>query len=231
VADSSSALEQGSGARSAAKTADPASERGRLMDSALHVMSTNGYQGASVQDILDHAGLSTRAFYRQFRSKDDLLMAMFRTASEPDVAQVVTAVESESTPLGAVRIWVDEMVAMALDAKRVRRLVICNPTARQTDGFEKEEADLRARLTAPLLTALERGAEDGSFPETEPKPDADIFFDLVWSVARPLRGSTSGSTERERATEQMLRFCLPALGVGIRLAGGGHEGSRAGGPS
>jgi AcrR family transcriptional regulator len=217
VADSSVVLEQSNGTQSGAKATgavDSAAERARLMDSALHVMSRNGYQGASVQDILDHAGLSTRAFYRQFRSKDDLLMAMFRTASEPDVVQVLTAVEAESTALGAVRIWVDEMVAMALDPKRVRRLVICNPTARQTDGYEKEEADLRARLTAPLLEALERGASDGSFPETEPKPDADIFFDLVWSVARPLRGFPSGSTEQGRATEQMLRFCLPALGVG-----------------
>jgi AcrR family transcriptional regulator len=234
VADSSGVLEQGNGSKPAAKiagAAHSAAERGRLMDSALHVMSTNGYQGASVQDILDHAGLSTRAFYRQFRSKDDLLMAMFRTASEPDVAQVVTAVEAESTALSAVRIWVDEMVAMAFDPKRVRRLVICNPTARQTDGYEKEEADLRARLTAPLLVALESGAEDGTFPETEPKPDADIFFDLVWSVARPLRGSPSGSTERERATEQILRFCLPALGVGASPAGAVDEEHSAGGPA
>ena len=65
-------------------------ERSRLMDAALHVMRRNGFQGASVQDILDYAGLSTRAFYRQFRSKDDLLLAMFRTASDPDVAQVVS---------------------------------------------------------------------------------------------------------------------------------------------
>lgn len=217
VADSSGVLEQTEGAPPGARATgatDSASERGRLMDSALHVMSRNGYQGASVQDILDHAGLSTRAFYRQFRSKDDLLLAMFRTASDPEVAQVATAVDAEPTALGAVRIWVDEMVAMALDPKRVRRLVICNPTARQTDGYEHEEADLRDRLTAPLVAALERGAADGSFPETEPKPDADIFFDLVWSVARPLRGFTSGSTDRSRATEQMLRFCLPALGVG-----------------
>ena len=201
------------------------------MDSALHVMRRNGYVGASVQDILDHAGLSTRAFYRQFRSKDDLLLAMYRTASDPDVAHVVCTVDAEPTALGAVRIWVDEMVAMAFDPKRVRRLVICNPMARQIDGYQHEEAELRARLTAPLLAALEQGAADGSFPETDPKADADVFFDLLWSVTRLPRVSGSGMTDRERATERMLRFCLPALGVGASPAGAVDEEHSVGGPA
>ncbi len=188
-------------------------ERTRLMDAALHVMRRNGFQGASVQDILDRAGLSTRAFYRQFRSKDDLLLAMFRTASDPDVAQVVRTVGDAPTALDAVRAWIDEMLTMAFDWRRVRRLVIFNPSARQADGYEQEEAALRSRLISPLLLALERGSADGSFPTTDPRFDADAIFDLVWSVAHPQRRARS--TDRQRANDQVLRFCLPALGVGV----------------
>jgi len=189
-----------------------AAERSRLMDAALDVMRRNGFQGASVQDILDHAGLSTRAFYRQFRSKDDLLLAMFRPASDPDVAQVAGAACAAPTALDAVRTWIDEMLALAFDPRRVRRLVIFNSVARQADGYAEEEAALRSSLTAPLLRALERGSSDGSFPTTEPLPDADAILDLVWSVAHPLRRSRS--TDPARARDQVLRFCLPALGVG-----------------
>ena len=181
-------------------------------------MRRNGFQGASVQDILDHAGLSTRAFYRQFHSKDDLLLAMFRTASDPDVAQVVRTVAAAPTALDAVRTWIDEMVTMAFDWRRVRRLVIFNPSARQADGYEQEEAALRSRLIAPLLLALERGSADGSFPTTDPLPDADAMFDLVWSVAHPQRRAQS--MDPERARSQVLRFCLPALGVGETVADG-----------
>lgn len=181
------------------------------MDAALHVMRRNGFQGASVQDILDHAGLSTRAFYRQFRSKDDLLLAMFRTASDPDVAQVTRAAAGAPTALDAVRTWIDEMLAMAFDPRRVRRLVIFNAVARQADGYEEEEATLRSSLIAPLLGALEQGSSDGSFPATDPLPDADAIFDLVWSVAHPQR--RLAMTDRAGARDQVLRFCLPALGV------------------
>ncbi len=186
-------------------------ERARLMEAALQVMRRNGFQGASVQDILVRAGLSTRAFYRQFHSKDDLLLAMFRTASDPDVAQVVRIVGAAPTALDAVQAWIGEMVAMAFDRRRVRRLVIFNPSARQANGYEDEEEALRSRLISPLLQALERGSADGSFPATDPHPDADAIFDLVWSVAHPHR--RAGSTGPEHARHQVLRFCLPALGV------------------
>ena len=186
------------------------------MDAALHVMRRNGFQGASVQDILDRVGLSTRAFYRQFRSKDDLLLAMFRTASDPDVARVECAVSEAGDPLDAVCIWIDEVVAMALDAKRVRRLVIFNAVARQAQGYEEEEASLRARLTVPLIGALRRGAEDGSFPEADPDADAATIFDLVWSVAHPQRRDPV--TDRAGAVHRVLRFCLPALGVPAGVA-------------
>ena len=187
------------------------SERVRLMDAALRVMRRNGFQGASVQDILDLAGLSTRAFYRQFRSKDDLLLAMFRTASDPDVGQVARRVGGAADALGAVRAWIEEMVAMAYDPRRIRRLVIFNAVARQTDGYEQEEAALRARLLSPLVQALRRGSSDGSLPTADPLPDAEAIFDLVWSVAHPVRRSRS--MDQRQANARILRFCFPALGV------------------
>src|SRR5580698_420495 len=102
------------------------------MDAAMKVMRRNGFQGASVQDILDDAGLSTRAFYRQFQSKDDLLLAMFRTASTPDVDQVARRVAEAPTDIDAVLAWIDELLAIAYDRRRIQRLVMFNASARQT---------------------------------------------------------------------------------------------------
>ena len=58
--------------------ADPGSERQLIVDAALRVMHQNGYAAAQISDILGEAKLSTRAFYRHFQSKDDLLLALFR---------------------------------------------------------------------------------------------------------------------------------------------------------
>ncbi len=187
-------------------------EQCRLMDAALHVMRRNGFQGASVQDILDHAGLSTRAFYRQFRSKDDLLLAMFRTASDPDVAQVARWSPKRRAPLDAVLAWVDEMVSLAFDRRRVRRLVIFNAVARQADGYEEEESSLRSRSRPhPCSPPCTGGPSTAPSRTPTRSPDASTIFDLVWSVAHPQRRPRS--MDRSAAKALVLRFCLPALGV------------------
>lgn len=187
-------------------------ERNLLMNAALKVMRRNGFQGASVQDILDHAGLSTRAFYRQFQSKDDLLLAMFRTASEPDVAQVASRVDEAPTAIGAVCAWIDELLDIAYDRKRIQRLVMFNVVARQTVGYDDEVVFLRDGLVAPLVKGLRRGAADGSFPRTDPLPDAHAVFDLLWSAASP-QVQRLRPMNRVEARAHLLRFCLPAFGV------------------
>lgn len=189
-------------------TPDAQAERSRLMDAALKVMRVNGFQAASVQDILDEAGLSTRAFYRQFRSKDDLLLAMFRTASARDVEAVAGQVGKTGSPLEGVLAWVDEMLAIAFDRRRLSRMVMFNQVARQMAGFDDEVAYMRDALSAPLGAALRAGSEDGSLPHAEPTEDARTLFDLLWSVAGPSR-----QLGRDDARDHLLRFCLPALGV------------------
>jgi len=189
---------------------EPDAERRQLMDAALKVMRRNGFLGASVQDILDHAGLSTRAFYRQFQSKDDLLLAMFRTAAGPDVDHVAQTVAGAPSPVEAVCIWVDEIMDIAYDRKRIQRLVMFNRSARQTVGYDDEVAWLKDHLVAPLLDALQAGVTDGSFPAADPMPDAYSIFELVWSVAGP---QVRQRLEHRDAYQHVLRFCLPALGV------------------
>jgi AcrR family transcriptional regulator len=183
-------------------------ERSRLMDAALKVMRVNGFQAASVQDILDEAGLSTRAFYRQFRSKDDLLLAMFRTASARDIDAVATRVAGAGGPLDGVLAWVDEMLAIAFDRRRLSRMVMFNQVARQMADFDDEVEYLKAALSAPLQRVLAAGATDGSLCAAEPREDATTMFDLLWSVAGPAR-----QLGRDEARKHLLRFCLPALGV------------------
>jgi len=182
------------------------------MRAAFEVMRRNGYSGASVQDILEEAGLSTRAFYRQFRAKDDLLLAMFRQDADSVASRLTRQTATAAGPLEALLAWLDEMLSLCFDPRRARRVVLFRTAARQAAGYEAEEAHLRAVLTAPLVDALRRGALDGSLPDADPVPDARAIFGLVWQVAGPAVGR-AGAGERDQVRAQLLRFCLPALGV------------------
>lgn len=50
----------------------------RLLRAALEVFSRYGYEGASVDRISDHAGFTKGAFYSNFGSKDEILLAVLQ---------------------------------------------------------------------------------------------------------------------------------------------------------
>ena len=86
--------------------------------------------------------------------------------------------------IDAVHVWIDEILAIAYDRKRIQRLVMFNVVARQTVGYSDEEAALRDGLIAPLLQALRRGlATDPSPPPTpSPMPMPSSIWCGVWPV-------------------------------------------------
>jgi TetR/AcrR family fatty acid metabolism transcriptional regulator len=70
--------------------------RRKLMDSALGVFARNGYERATVDEIVREAGFSKGAFYVHFEAKEDIFWAMleermkhlqqtFREAADPDL--------------------------------------------------------------------------------------------------------------------------------------------------
>src|SRR3989304_9834621 len=50
--------------------------RQKLIDSALTVFATNGYERATVDEIVRDAGFSKGAFYVHFEAKEDIFWAM-----------------------------------------------------------------------------------------------------------------------------------------------------------
>ena len=56
--------------------------RARLVEAALHLFSTSGYEHATVDDISQAAGYSKGAYYFHFSTKDDILLELLRIWAE-----------------------------------------------------------------------------------------------------------------------------------------------------
>ncbi|MCW2770168.1 MAG: hypothetical protein JWR27_1601 [Aeromicrobium sp.] len=54
-----------------------AATRERLLEAAREVLAREGIQGASVEHICEQAGFTRGAFYSNFASKDELVLALF----------------------------------------------------------------------------------------------------------------------------------------------------------
>jgi AcrR family transcriptional regulator len=137
----------------------------RLVRAAFTIIEKTGGLDPKVSDILAEAGLSNQAFYRHFRSKHELLVAVLdegiRRLANYLSARMATAAE----PSTAIREWVRGMAAQTQDpagAKASRPFALAR--GRLAEAFPAEVAQTRAQLTASLRSALEAAREAGSMP-------------------------------------------------------------------
>src|SRR6185436_13028677 len=57
----------------------PSETRDRLIESARYLFWERGFAGASMADLLSHAGVNSGSFYHFFESKEALLRAVLET--------------------------------------------------------------------------------------------------------------------------------------------------------
>jgi AcrR family transcriptional regulator len=194
-----------------------ATERARdevqlLIASGRKLLHRDGAAALTIADVLTEAGLSTRAFYRHFASKSDLLLAIYDHEVDRYRPRLQRRLDAAATPSDALAAWIDELLAAGFEPRRGERTRLMFTWAIPLQQeFPDEFAAIRAALTDPLEALLAAGKADGSFPTTEPVRDARFIRALTWDlVEEQLAGAELDITV---ARDEVLRFCLHALGA------------------
>lgn len=187
-----------------------------LIGAGLRVIQRDGVAGATVAAVLTEAGLSTRAFYRHFASKDELLLAVYATESDAAAARLAARVKRAESPHAALEAWVTETLALAFSTRRAERTRTLLAEGRRLEASHPGETAriVRSQL-APLAALLADGREQGVFPGAQPVDDARSIYAITMAL---VADRLTDSDHRGRATESraaardhVLRLCLPAL--------------------
>jgi AcrR family transcriptional regulator len=192
---------------------EPDEERDRILVATLEVLRRHDGEEATVADILQEAGLSTRAFYRHFETKEDVIRALYQRDAESFGGHLRRRVEAASDPREALGVWVTEMLGLAYDRRRAERMsALGSPmVARVVAGTRAQQlgTDL---LVAPLKTVLEDGLAAGVFPDARPGLDVRTIRAITMEA---INWATTGVVRlsRREAADHVLRFSLAALGV------------------
>jgi len=183
-----------------------------LIAATWAVAARTGSFEPSVRDILQEAGISTKAFYRHFRSKDELLLVALEAGSLRVAAFIESKIEPLDQPLDRISAWIEgflEQTAFQEAARRslpstlgVGRLATLHP-----DHFDRCQALLIDPLTREITDAVARGAAHSP----SPAKDARIIYGYTMDTIRrhlAHRIEPSGSTIRE-----LVDFTSRALGA------------------
>jgi AcrR family transcriptional regulator len=183
-----------------------------LIAAGRKLLHRDGAADMTIADVLTEAGLSTRAFYRHFASKSDLLLAIYDNEVDRYTPRLQRRLDAATTARAGLEAWIDELLAAGFEplrGERTRAMFTWAIPLQQE--FPVEFAAVRDALTGPLEAVLGAGLADGSFPNAEPRRHAQFIRALTWElVEERLSGAT---IDVAAAREEVLRFCLPALGA------------------
>jgi AcrR family transcriptional regulator len=189
------------------------SEWSRIMDAAYRCLASSNGGSVSVTDILRTAGLSTRAFYRHFESKDNLLLAMFRRDSERVLTELQSSATAAADPRDALRNWIEGFLRLTIQSRRRQRvLILSSEELMRANGYAAERARSMAAHQAGIAQILHRGLEDGSFPLAEPGPDARAIRAVLSEAFTELMSNSATMTAAE-AADEVTGFAFRALGA------------------
>jgi len=166
-----------------------------------------------MSQILHRAGVSTRAFYRHFESKDDLFLALLQGEGDALAARVDrVADEAVGGPADQLAAWIGEMFEMCTDPEqRMHLAVVDSDEVRTAKGYRGTRSRSHAQRERSLTEILGRGRADGSFPLTEPGTDAAAISAVV---ARVLAEQPIDDPQAiEKGQDRVLDFALRAVGA------------------
>lgn len=200
-----------------------AGEVSRLVEAALGLIQQTGELEPRVSEIVKRAGVHNQAFYRHFRSKHELLVAVLdhgviilasylrhrMSQAGQDAGQGAgEAAGADGEP--QVRAWISGVLEQARNpeaAEATRPFVFGR--ARLAETYPAEVARSEEQLTGLLRDAIRRAQQSGRFPGADPERDAQAIYLLTMGfIGRLMQGESPPSGAD---ADHLVAFAMAAL--------------------
>ena len=144
----------------------------RIVHAALDLFAEHGVGGTSLQMIADAIGVTKAAVYHQFKSKEEIVVAVAE-AELANLEAAIEAAEAQPTRAQAREVLVERIVDLAVERRRMESTLLGDPVIIRYFATNKpyrevmgrmytllmgDDAGPDARLPAAMLTAAIGGA-------------------------------------------------------------------------
>jgi AcrR family transcriptional regulator len=123
--------------------------QGGVLAAAIDVFGRKGYAATRVEDILEAAGIARRTFYRHFKSKDDVLAALYQLATG-EISRAIRAREDDEDPFVGLGRGID--VYLDYHAQNAKTLLVVLAQSMQP---ESRLAPMRRAFRAEIVKLLD----------------------------------------------------------------------------
>lgn len=181
-----------------------------LISATLAVAARRGTIEPSVREILEQAGLSTKAFYRHFRSKDELLLVTLEEGCRVLAEYLEHRMSTVPEPLDKVGAWIDGFVRQAVNPSAARRTLPWTLGAGRLATVFPEQFDKnQATIMVPLHREIANAVKDGSGQTPDPARDARLIYGYTMDTVR--YNLINDTVPNTRTVRHLINFAHRAL--------------------
>jgi TetR/AcrR family transcriptional repressor of nem operon len=179
-----------------------------ILLAGMEVMRGKGYNGTSVKDIVDAAGVPKGSFYNYFDSKEGFALDAVDYAADQG-RQAAEAIFSDTSlkPIARIQYYFESCMAHACNAKFKQGCFIGNMCQEMADNSEVMRAMINRKLkvlTLLIADAISEAKAQGDLTRPlEPKQTAEFLFN-AWEGAI-MRAKASQCREPMDAFLAMLK--------------------------
>lgn len=185
----------------------------RLLNAALSLVSTGGFNSLTINAVSQKAGIATGAVYKHFESKAQLCAEVFRIATEKEVAMVRETAFGAGAPATRLLDAIETFAVRALRGPRLAYALIAEPVDALVDA---ERLRYRRAYAEIFQKLVDEGIRTGDFPAQISAVSAAA---LVGVIAESLVGPLFWQMDAQPGIEQteLIRsiqaFCLRAVAM------------------
>jgi AcrR family transcriptional regulator len=188
---------------------DRAGVQRRLLDAAVGLFAEKGFDATSVQEIVERAAVTKGAMYHYFKSKDDLLYAIYHGLISQQLADLDRILAAGGPPGAAIRAIIIDLVETTT-ARLAEAAVFSREMHKLADEPMAALRAQRRRYHEALRDVVARGQADGAFASVASAETVTlIVFGIVNQLPQWYR--PDGPKSPRQLADEIADFVLAAL--------------------
>ncbi|MEG0776714.1 MAG: TetR/AcrR family transcriptional regulator [Raoultibacter sp.] len=184
-----------------------------ILEEALKLFIEKGYEGTSIQDIINHlGGLSKGAIYHHFKSKEDIFEAVCRKIGEEN-SVYYDKMRDDRTKNGYEKL--KEMIRSAYTNPNNDAVIAMQDKISTDPKFLMNQIHESYELVAPryIEPIIREGMADGSIKTDYPKELAGVLITLLNIWINPMIEQTTAFQMQQKLN--FFRVLLDGIGIDL----------------